>query len=254
MEVLYELVEQLGVACSSHWGQSRRAHQQQSSQRDNDGKDAHLLSLLPDRPPRTRRSKPTAAKLERVDTAHSRRPSLQEAANERASLYSVFFLSASVPMLCIRCDTGQVMDINSQVMAHSSWTPCDLLGRRFIAPFSLIASRKYRTLEEIAAAEAALSCLGHERVLVPARGRHVHQKVFAQYEASEELERRLYAGELSVIRAVWRFQMRAGQLHEATVTQWCEQWEDVPDGEGGTRRQPTYALYVISAESITRVE
>ena len=172
---------------------------------------------------------------------------------DRSSLYSVFFLSSSLPMMTIRCDTGQVMDINSQALSLSGWARQQLIGKRIAAPYSLIMSRTSQA--ELAAAEDALSCMGQSRVLVNAEdGRLVHQKVFAQYETSNDLERKLYAGELSVIQAVWRLQFNEGQLHELTATQWCDQWVDAPDGQGGTRRQPTYAMYVISPESIMRVE
>ena len=48
--------------------------------------------------------------------------------------------------------------------------------------------------------------------------------VMEQYEASNKAERSLYAGEQSVIQAEWRSELWAGQLHELTITQWCERW------------------------------
>ena len=255
MEALYELIEQLGQECLSRYDQSRaQAYRPKPCPLpEGDNMDAYSLSLLPTRPTRTKHSLPPGSSSCRYmsDSAadHSSPPT------DRSSLYSVFFLSSSLPMMTIRCDTGQVMDINSQALSLSGWARQQLIGKRITAPYSFIMNRTCNTQAEIAAVEDELSCLGHSRVQITAQdGRLVHQKVFAQYETSNALERRLYAGELSVIQAVWRLQFNEGQLHELTATQWCDQWVDAPDGEGGTRRQPTYAMYVISPESIMRVE
>ena len=257
MEALYELVEQLGDACAEPLYRSHARAQQLIKREADDCAEARLLTLLPDLTPRARQPRPSAVKQERVDTAHGQHVhAMLSSATERASLRSAFFLSSSLPMMTIRCDTGQVVDINRQVMAHSGWTPRDLLGKRIVPPYSHIVSRTYRTLAEIEAAEAALVRLGHERCLVPSSasdGQRVQQGLTEQYEASDEAERSLYAGEQSVVQAVWRSELWEGQLHELTITQWCEQWDDLPDGQGGTRRQPTFTVHVIHPDSIVRV-
>jgi len=265
MDALYGLIEQLGAACTSQYEQSRsKAYQHKSfSTLDGDvNDDSHMLSLLLSH---SARSAPLSTRTHHSAHAHSllddSQPRLREvasAANDaRNSLYSTFFLSASLPMLTVRCETGAVIDVNSAALALSGWQPHHMIGKRVTAPYDLIMSTPNKSVAEIDAEEAALCSNGSARVMVEGKesdGRMVNATEHTQYEASNELERKLYGGELSVIQAVWRLQLRNGRLHEMTVTQWCGEWDEVPDGGGGTRRQPTYMVYVISPESIVRVD
>ena len=270
MEALYELIEQLGEACTAHYDQSRsmvyqrQAATQQPFPQHETHAHTHVLRLLPSHS-HTSKSSHTASMASTSSTASSSSSSsassayLSHAATSRhsysQSLYSVFFLSASLPMLTVRCDTGQVLDVNTATLALSGWQAHHMIGKRITAPYEHIMNKMQWSYGELTAHEAALCYKGSERIMVEEKdGRMVHAKVHPQYDTSNEMERALYAGEVSVIQAVWRLQLKDGQLHELTATQWCGEWMEVPDGHGGTRRQPTYVVYVIAPESIVRLD
>ena len=251
MDALYGLIEQLGEACMSQYDQHRSAayqHKSFSTQDKSDARESRMLKLLPSH---SIDSHTARAQSQRIEAA-----AITATTNTtgRHSLYSTFFLSASLPMLTVRCDTGAVLDINSAVLALSGWQAHHLIGKRITAPYSHVMSSPPKTYEEL---NAELWCPpnDHDRVMVEEKdGRMVNAKEHRQYQTSHDMERKLYGGELSVIQAVWRLQLRNGRLHEMTATQWCGEWHEVPDGSGGMRRQPTYVVYVISPESIIRVD
>ena len=270
MEALYELIEQLGEACTAHYDQSRsmvyqrQAATQQPFPQHETHAHTHVLRLLPSHS-HTSKSSHTASMASTSSTASSNSSSsassayLSHAATSRhsysQSLYSVFFLSASLPMLTVRCDTGQVLDVNTATLALSGWQFQHLLGRRITSPYEIVMESDVLDDTLSLEREAALYAVNEERVLVEGEGgKMVGARLHQQYESSVRVERALYAGEISVGQAVWRLQLRNGRLHEFTTTQWCGGWWDVADGMGGVRHQPGWMIYVIGPESVICVE
>ena len=258
MEAMYALIEQLGSACMAQYDHSRAtAYQQRPFSVDVNTGDAHIISLLPTRTASSVLSAPAAHSAHPPPLSSHHQPAALTAAAAtavRQSLFTSFFLSASLPMLTVHCETGQVLDVNSKALEMSGWQPHHMIGKRITAPYELIMSKSLLSYSESMKEE--VDCMDSAgRVLVEEKdGQMVHARVHPQYETSNELERRLYAGEVSVIQAVWRLQLRNGRLHEVTATQWCDGWVDVPDSANGVKRRPTYVVYVISPESTVRLD
>ena len=248
MEAMYELIEQLGAACTRQYDYERAQvyRQKPLPPPDANNPNSHVLSLLPTRSHTSQHS----------DYFTSHTAAAFNTSSLNTSLYSVFFLSASLPMLTIRCDTGQVLDVNSQALALSGWSAQSMIGKRITAPYDYVMSPTRTKHDDKMCCSNDLGYDGqYDAIIVDEQDcvvgeSHEHD----QYETSNELERKLYGGELSVIQPVWRLRLKDGGLHELTVTQWCGDWTDVVDSKGGSRRQPTYVVYLIAPESIIRVE
>ena len=158
------------------------------------------------------------------------------------SLYSSFFLSATVGMYYILAQTGTVLDVNSRCLDITGWKREHVVDRLLTAPYHWIMAQG----ESSDVSESELSRLDQTRYLVQGSdGRMVPAQGKGQYGRTIRLQRELYQGLHSQVTLVWRCQLRDRRLHDVTVSQWVGSVMDVDDGQGDSTQRPAYVVGLI---------
>ena len=156
------------------------------------------------------------------------------------SVYSSFFLSASVGLYHVLAQSGKVVDLNNRCLELTGWRREFVIDRLLTAPYHLIVKESSQIQRE------EMTQLDESRYLMEGSdGRAEFVRSEKQYDRTIRLQKELYRGLHSQVTLVWRCLLRNRKLHEVTVTQWIGSMMGVDDGQGGMMQRPAHVVGLV---------
>ena len=164
-----------------------------------------------------------------------------------SSPYGSLFLSASLPMLLVCCDSGRVLDGNTVLFANLGCARHQLIGRHLDLGYFNQSTTSAHVLSP--------SDDGYRPLIQGGDGQLRPSRRLQQCEPSLHKLRDLCAGKVESIEAMWRSELEHGRAYELTMTSWTAQRVQVKDAMGRVvRTKPTYMIFACSSRDVVRLD